>query len=70
MWPGLAAIHTLFVREHNRIADQLSILTNISTAGQDELIYQEARKIVAAELQVPHWWTISLLHSLYIMLQL
>lgn len=45
--PGLTALHTLFVREHNRIADELVSqgLTN------DEEIYQKARKRVGAIIQ-------------------
>jgi uncharacterized repeat protein (TIGR01451 family) len=45
--PGLTSLHTLFVREHNRICDQL--------VGQgmsnDEEIYQRARKIIGALIQ-------------------
>jgi len=45
---GLAAMHTLWVREHNRIADAIS-------AGDpgmsDEDVYQRARKIVGAAVQ-------------------
>jgi len=51
---GLAAMHTLFVREHNRWADRLSNeldLTGLTTAQADEYIYQTARKIVGAEVQ-------------------
>ena len=44
--PGLATIHTLFLREHNRIARFLS-----SKYTDDEEIYQQARRIVIAELQ-------------------
>ncbi len=45
--PGLTALHTLFVREHNRICDQLV------AAGMtvDEDIYQAARKEVGAIIQ-------------------
>ena len=42
---ALTMIHTAFMREHNRIAAELSGL------GDDETIFQEARKIVAAEMQ-------------------
>jgi peroxidase len=45
--PGLTAMHTLFIREHNRIC------TNLVAQGQtdDELIYQRARKEVGALIQ-------------------
>ncbi len=45
----LSAIHALFVREHNLIAD---IIHGIDPSLMDEKIYQMARKIVSAELQV------------------
>lgn len=45
--PGLTSLHTLFVREHNRICEQL-----IGQGLQDdELIYQKARKQVGALIQ-------------------
>lgn len=45
---GLAAMHTLFVREHNRIADQIrSREPNLS--GTE--IYERARRFVGAEMQ-------------------
>lgn len=45
---ALTAMHTLFVREHNRIAGELE-LENPSLT--DEEIYQHARAIVTAEIQ-------------------
>jgi hypothetical protein len=45
---GLTAIHTLFVREHNRLADRIKAYD--ATLG-DEAIYQWTRKIVGAEMQ-------------------
>ncbi len=45
---GLIAMHTLFVREHNRVAD----LVAAANAGwTDEQVYQKARKVVGAEVQ-------------------
>ncbi len=45
---GLTCLHTLFVREHNRLAE--AIAKAYPKAG-DEQIYQLARKIVGAEVQ-------------------
>lgn len=45
---GLTAMHTLFVREHNRLADQIAI-DNPGFTG--EQIYQHAKAIVTAQLQ-------------------
>ncbi|QDU77824.1 peroxidase [Bremerella volcania] len=45
---GLTAMHTLFLREHNRVADEISA-ANPDLA--DEEIYQQARAIVIAEIQ-------------------
>ena len=45
--PGILSLHTIFVREHNRICDRL-----ISQGVKgDELIYQMARKEVGALIQ-------------------
>jgi len=46
---GLASMHTLFVREHNRLAEQIAI---DNPRYSDEQIYQEARMLVGAQLQV------------------
>lgn len=46
--PGLTAMHTIFAREHNRLADRIAA-TGLATT--DEEIYQWARKIVGAEMQ-------------------
>lgn len=45
---GLTAIHTLMMREHNRLADQIAAA---NPGWTDELIYQRARKMVGAEIQ-------------------
>ncbi|MCA9271087.1 MAG: peroxidase family protein, partial [Planctomycetales bacterium] len=46
--PGLTSLHTLFVREHNRLADQFAAEHPQWT---DERVYQESRRIVIAEMQ-------------------
>ena len=46
---GLTALHTLFVREHNRLADFMAPEQSGMT-GQE--IYELARKIVGAQMQV------------------
>lgn len=46
--PTLALLHTLLLREHNRVA---GILGSMNPLWSDEKIYQEARRIVVAEIQ-------------------
>lgn len=46
---GLIAIHTLFVREHNYWADRLA---SENPGWNDETIFEAARKIVGAEIQI------------------
>ncbi len=46
---GLAAMHTLFMREHNRIADRIA---ETSPQASGEQIYQRARREVIALMQV------------------
>ncbi|XP_023345004.1 chorion peroxidase, partial [Eurytemora carolleeae] len=46
--PFLTSMHTLFLREHNRLA---GILERELNTANDELIYQSARKLVIIELQ-------------------
>ena len=57
---GLTSMHTLFSREHNRIADELAqqYRDERATPGQpvdeadlDETVYQETRKLVGAMMQ-------------------
>lgn len=47
--PGLAAVHTLWLREHNRLA---AAFKAINTHWSAETVYQEARKVVGALHQV------------------
>lgn len=54
---GLTAVHTLFVREHNRLADEIAADPTTSQKAADaglsvdEYIYQTARRIVGAQIQ-------------------
>jgi peroxidase len=52
---SLIAMHTVWVRQHNRLAKQLS---RLNPSWSDEQVYQETRKIVEAQLQIityKHW---------------
>jgi peroxidase len=54
---GLITVHTLFVREHNRLADEIAADPNLAqkaaNAGlsEEDYIYETARKIVGAQVQ-------------------
>jgi peroxidase len=48
--PFLTTMHVLFLREHNRIAKLLKQYLPRSL-HKDEILYQEARRIVSAEMQ-------------------
>lgn len=52
---GLLAMHTIWLREHNRVAKQLRFL---NPHWEGDMIYQEARKMVGAAMQhitYKHW---------------
>ncbi|KAG8229093.1 hypothetical protein J437_LFUL009562 [Ladona fulva] len=46
--PELALMHTLWVREHNRVA---GALRRLNPNWSDEALFQEARRVVIAEIQ-------------------
>ena len=48
---GLNSVHTIFVRQHNRIATFLLNNNNVNRWEKDR-IFDETRKIIGAQLQV------------------
>ncbi|MHA2265857.1 MAG: peroxidase family protein, partial [Candidatus Thorarchaeota archaeon] len=47
---ALTAMHTVFVREHNRLCDE-AVLLDANMVGQDEVIFQYARRMVSGMMQ-------------------
>lgn len=55
MHPWLTSMHSIWVREHNRIA---RVLSTLNPSWNSDKLYHEARRIVVAELQhitYKHW---------------
>ena len=58
---GLTILHTLWMREHNRIAEAFK---HINGHWNPETIYQETRKIIGAAHQVCDHYTVLLLYTI------
>jgi peroxidase len=63
--PQLAVMHTIWAREHNRVAAQL---LRLNPTWTDETVFQEARRIVVAEIQRITYdeWLPNLINSTYL----
>jgi len=68
-WVGTSLLHTLFVREHNYLCDQLKTryrnkLAGLAKERQDEWLFEKARLIVAAMMAKIHTieWTTAILN--------
>ena len=46
--PNLAVLHTVWMRQHNILATQLA---QLNPNWSDEIVFQEARRIVGAQMQ-------------------
>lgn len=46
--PAMTALHTLFARQHNRLAIRLA---KVSPTWDDDILYSEARRLVTAQIQ-------------------
>ena len=49
--PGLASMHTLFVREHNRLCDLIYEYLGEDDSKGDDYYFENARRILIAEMQ-------------------
>lgn len=46
--PNLTVLHTIWMRQHNRMAQELQ---SLNPSWNDEIVYQEARRIIIAQMQ-------------------
>ncbi|CAH2040582.1 unnamed protein product, partial [Iphiclides podalirius] len=51
--PQLTVLHIILLKEHNRVADELAVL---NPHWNDETIFQEARRILIAEMQYINYY--------------